>query len=726
MRVDHHAYQRATKVAGFGLLLQAGIGILLLAFGLISKDTALQFAAAYALVGVLVWLGLVIIFHQHKLERLEALEEDEIASGREVASVFDRAADEARVAARRLAMMHRWLIPGLSLLIAALLVSLAWWQLDTMRDIRRGGADFLTTPELGWAIAICLSVAAISFIFSRFVAGMAKQSAWQNLRGGAAYMVGNAVVLVAVAVGIIFLFFERRGAIEAMGWAIPVFIIVLAAEILLNFVLNLYRPRVPGEVPRPAFDSKLLSLLATPDSIVRSLNEAVNYQFGFDVTSSWGYQLLLRSFAWLLALGISTLILLSTMVVVEPHEYAARLRSGQLVGISGSGVMWKWPWPIETAEVHDVTRVRSMHLTARVLDGDTKGLWHTDKPKTDVEIESFLVASVPVRLDSQWLGTDAVEAAAPVPNPPAADGAEAGSAAAEPQSAAEAAISDYYSLVDAEIVLQYRIKAGEPGLREFLEFASDDVGRRQTLTDRERAIKALALAEVSRHFAYLPVDDVLSPGKIDLTQKLRERIQRRFDAHRTGVEVVLVNLPMLRPASRSNEFFEELTIAKQNEQKLVADAQRNAEAILTSLIGDERRIKPAIDAIEEYERLAESHGKDAPQTVKVRQEAVDLLVRSGGRAALAIAQAESDRWEYLMHKRREANHLLGQIAAYRAAPELYRQREQMLLYKRYLPFIDKYVIAVDPAHISVDVDLKKLTPILDYAGSEEQEQENNP
>ena len=96
--------------------------------------------------------------------------------------------------------------------------------------------------------------------------------------------------------------------------------LLLAAEIALNFVLNLYRPRRPGEVPRPAFDSRILSLFAAPDSIVRSINEAVNYQFGFDITSSWGYQLLLRSGVWLLVFAVGILVALSSIVVVEPRS----------------------------------------------------------------------------------------------------------------------------------------------------------------------------------------------------------------------------------------------------------------------------------------------------------------------------------------------------------------------------------------------------------------------
>ena len=92
MRTDHFAFQRATKVAGIGLLMQIVIGIGLLIFGMLSdpRDTPLIFASLFVLPGILVWLGLVIVYHQHKLERLESLEEDELAEARgEAKSVFD-------------------------------------------------------------------------------------------------------------------------------------------------------------------------------------------------------------------------------------------------------------------------------------------------------------------------------------------------------------------------------------------------------------------------------------------------------------------------------------------------------------------------------------------------------------------------------------------------------------------------------------------------------------
>ncbi|MHC4446549.1 MAG: hypothetical protein ACYSXF_01920, partial [Planctomycetota bacterium] len=245
MRVDHYAYSRATKVAGIGLLLQLVMGTVLLVFGVIAPqeaegvrgDTAFAYAALYVLACCFVWLSLIIIFHQHKLERLEALEEDELATTRgAMTSIFERGVDDHRVAARRLRLMHKWLMPLISLLLAGLLSALALWIILSKRvAVLVGDALFHLTSELGWAVAVCLTFAAILFIFSRFVAGMAKQPVWQNLRGGAAYMGGNALLILAIAIGIGFRFFGKDGVIERIVfYAIPVLLIAVALEIFIN------------------------------------------------------------------------------------------------------------------------------------------------------------------------------------------------------------------------------------------------------------------------------------------------------------------------------------------------------------------------------------------------------------------------------------------------------------------------------------------------------------
>ena len=183
---------------------------------MVGGDTVFQFASYYVFGGLLVWLSLIVVFHQHTLERLEALEEDELAAGRGGAGSVFEAATRSGSPARRLRLMHQWMMPAVSLLVMIYLGLGAFWMLGSWapRRSRRERRGPTSTPpvtgHLGWAVATCLAFAAVSFIFSRFVAGMARQPAWQNLRGGAGYMVGNALIMLAAAVGIIFRFFRRR------------------------------------------------------------------------------------------------------------------------------------------------------------------------------------------------------------------------------------------------------------------------------------------------------------------------------------------------------------------------------------------------------------------------------------------------------------------------------------------------------------------------------------
>jgi regulator of protease activity HflC (stomatin/prohibitin superfamily) len=667
-------------------------------------DTAMLFGSISILCGLLVWVSLIVVFHQHKLERLEALEEDELAAMRPggKTSVFEAERGATGVAARRLELMHKWLMPAVSVLLAAVLALLGWWMAIRMGTYSAAvtdatqAAEFARTPALGWAVAICLAFAAASFIFSRFVAGMSQQPAWRNLRGGAAYMVGNALVLSAIAAGVVFRFFQNDAVIQGVAWAVPVFLFVMALEIGLNLVLGFYRPRIPGETPRPAFDSRILSILAAPDTLVRSINEAVNYQFGFDVTSTWGYQLLMRSVAKLLGIGAAVMLLLSTMVVVEPHQQAVRLTGGRLAEerVHDSGLLLKWPWPFQTASVHDVTRIRSLPLTAvrtpRALESGVN-IWTSDlKGKTDREIEPFLVRRS--RLDAAQLDPDLMPGR---PGPARPD--------------AEARIGADFSLLDAEIVLQYRIRRGGQGLLQYLRFASDARARRDPLTARERTLQALALREASRYFATQTLDEALARRRSAIADTLQQRIQAAFETAGAGVEVVGVNVTNLRPSGTAAGFFEDLMMARQDLTKVAADAQRTRENSMAYFIGD--GVDPALvlAEIDRYRQLrARAARPDDPEVVALRDRIEELLKAGGGNAGQQIALAEADRWLKLMATRADAARVQGELAVYRAAPDVYRQREIMRVLKAALPERRKFLIGIDPSRVRMNVKVKDL------------------
>ena len=708
MRIDHLAYQRATNIAGFGFLLQIVVATVLLIFGLRAGDATAEYAAWYLYVGLVVWLGMIIIFNQHKLERLEALEEGELtASGSTGESIFDRSGEEIRTAARRLRLMYKWVMPGASLLVVVLLGILAWVMFDQLSEIAEptNRLELGLTQSKGWLIAVGLGFAVICFIFSRYLAGMAALGVWQNLRAGAGVMVGNVIVLMAVVIGTIFRFFEIDSVIWVAAWLIPILMVAVAIEIVLNLILNMYRPRVSGDWPRAAYDSRGLSLLATPDNFVRSINDAVNYQFGFDITSSWGYQLLLRSGAWLTVLGLIVLIGLSTLSVVGGREQGLRLRSGAIVASDGSpvrdsGFFWKLPWPLETTALFDVGKVRELPLTPMDRTRRPGFLWEDEiKLAPGEKLEPFIVGR-------SRLGGELIDQSA------TGDG--------------EGDFGGEYALVDMLILMEYRIQSrdsgGDSGLLRYLRFGTDRVARRQNLTVREQGLRDLALSEVTRYMATRSLDEVLSDERAEISGSLQKLIQGRFDELGVGVDLLSINIPMIRPSGDAAKDFQDLPLAVQQRDQLVANAERNRITLYTAIVGDTDGVAAIVDAIDltndsrqSLDAAISEHGSGSPEAEAARKEllsrivqAEQLLQEGGGSAVSLIQSAERDRWIEIMEKRAQADRVKSQVAAYQAAPQLYRQRSIMQTYVRKLQGLRKYIVGIAPERMNVNVELRDL------------------
>ena len=692
MRVDHHACQRAATTALTGLILQFAIATTLLVFGLFSGSTAFVFASLFLLVGVLVWLGLIVLFYQEKMQLLEALEETELV-GEEHTSMFDTAGDSVRPAAARLKLIHRWVMPIFSLAIATALIVIGILLLRFLNQLDHQDDSLRTfvkhTSYIGWALTVSMGFVLTSFIYSRFISGMSKVTTWTNLRGGSAWMVGNAIILLAVSVGLLFRFFDNDEVLQVVCWGIPIFMLAVAAEIVINFVLNLYRPRLHGESPRPAFDSKSLSLFASPDSLVRSINEAVNYQFGFDITSSWGYQLFIRSAIWLLGLGFVVLFAMSSLVIVEPTQQAVRIRQGAIIGeVHSPGPMFKLPWPIESAIVENVTQIRHLPLTFVWKEDRRVILW------TDDFNQHAVTRPLPFIVNDS-------------------------------RGSSESISDDLLSLVDLQAVLQYRI--AEDGFLKWLQFGSDEVERRSRKTYRELTLIAIAQNELTELFQTLQLDKILGSDRGTISNVAQQKIQSALNLQQSGIEIVAIDLPLIAPSGDAAGSFEELSVAKQGEARLISAATAHGQALLTRTVGNPDLVVDVVKAVEKFntaKRLLDAQRRkddttnqtDARERVKrFEEEALSLIENGNGRAAAQIRNARVERWTSLMNTWSRSSRVHGQMAAFQAAPELYMQRMYMSVLARNLPSIRKYVIGIDPERLHIEVELREINPLLNFA-----------
>ncbi len=625
MKADSFSYSRAAAVSLLGLALQGASGIGLVIYGVLGKDPAGLHAGYLVLSGGLIWLALALVFDQHRRERIEAMEAEALATGGAAQqSVFERAGDELLVAARRLAWMHRVLLPVASLALAGVQIGLGVWLLRA--SIAGLNAETYTAPaQRGWAVSVGLGVAVVGFVFARFVSGMAKQGAWANLRGGAGAAACAALAGVLLGVAHFLHYVGSEWVLRHLAVALDAMMVLVGAETLLNFLLNLYRPRKPGEVPRPAFDSRVMSFIASPDRLAESLGGAISYQFGVDVTRSWAYRLLSRSVLMLGVVVAGVLWATTALEQVEPDEQAVRVRTGRMVGVAGPGLHVKLPWPFEVLETVRTTAPRRMDLMTGTPVNDGPILWTNDH-KTE---EMYAIVQPTVR-----------------------GGAAAGSGGA---ASGGADVRDV-ALVAVEVPLVYRIR----DLTKFDAFADP--------ATRDGWLKSAARAEVMRHLASIDEDQVLGRGRVDASEAMRRRVQQRLDDMGAGIEVIFAGLEGVHPDREAAKHFEAVVENEQQGQGAIEAGRTKAIETLTEAVGSvdlARQISAAIDTLDAMA------GRPAAEVEAQTLVIEDLVMKAGGKAGTAIEAARADRWMRHMSERGRAEAYVGQTAAYNAEPRVY-------------------------------------------------------
>lgn len=648
MKPDYLSYQRATGKSLLGLVIQLAMGLLLLLNGLFTRDDASITAALFVLLGIPVWLCLAVVYDQHRRERIEAIEAEAFAAAETgSSSVFEAQGEDLRVAAKRLKVIYRVLIPVVSLTVGAALIGIGFWRFS---EGRARMAEWQSPAVRGWSISFGIAVAFVGFLFGRYISGMAKQKVWTNLRGGAGFAVGAALMGLAMPIAQVVDIVGPDVVLKYLILAFPILMIALGAEIYLNFVLDLYRPRKAGEYPRPAFESRVLGFIAAPDRIAESIGEAINYQFGYDVSGSWFYRLLSRTlFRVLTPIAILVLWAMSGLAVVRPHEKGMVLRYGKFVRVIEPGLNFKLPWPIETVEVpaytkkdaqgkvqfasQTVTGVRTLDLGSMPPDPEKAVLW-TNEHNAEV---FFLV--------QPWSED------------------EGGTGKTRDLSILAAEIPLHYAIED---VKTYEL-LGPPELRDDL-------------------LKATAQRATMQYFATLSVGDLLSADRPKVRKELTRRINEAFlslnpdqngKALGAGVKVLFVGLDDVHPPKETAIQFEQVVGAEQKLHAKIATAEAEATQTLVGTVGSVERANKIVAEIDELERLTAGAGAkpDAAQQAAIAQQRIKiqaLIQQAEGKASSMILKASAERWSRHMGERARLAMYQGQLNTFLAAPAIFK------------------------------------------------------
>jgi len=661
MKGDYLTYRKAVSITVVGLVLQFLFTVIVFFYSKIAGDHAANAASVFFATGVVAWGLLLLVFDQHRRERMESMEADQLAvSGASAASAFDSVGDELRVAARRLAFIYKWVMPAGAIFIGAVNI---WVGVSRIRGLSGVNLDLVEPRFVGWTLAIGLSIAVVGFVFARFISGMGKVDAWSNLRAGSAISVAGALVGVVLAVGA---FLELALGINTVLVYSPMIVSVgmigFGVEVGLNLLLDMYRPRKPGEMPRPAFDSRLLGLLAAPDRIAENVGEAVNYQFGIDVTSSWFYQLLSRCLLAFVVLGVGVGWLMTMLVVVEPHERGLIVTNGKISsplvsfgdrgeGDIGPGLHVKLPWPFSRYET-PVVRTRRGQSEIRTTTGIRVLQLASNAPTKSMK---------PILWTESHTGRERLNIVQP-------DREDRGIVEDEGRDgdARERSTVAELSLLAVEVPVHFVIR----NVKLFDEFAAP--GQRQTmLTQIGRRVVTQYLGELSIH-------EVLAKHRGVMPVELKARLESAFgelnDGQGPGIELLFVGVNGVHPPTKAAPSFERVIIARQNHESVVEEAKKSQITMLTEIAGSVELAGEIGKKLVSLEALRRSVGREAVGYIEAELDVQRLLEQAGGEAGELILAAGASRWVRHMSERGRASLLLGQQEAYLAAPDLYRSK----------------------------------------------------
>jgi len=228
-------------------------------------------------------------------------------------------------------------------------------MLRYLRNIDTALETFEVTSRAPGAVFLIIAGFA-AFLFSRYATGMSSNSKWSLLRGVGSYTLIASIFLWAGALAIGLSSTGNEFIDLIIAYVLLGVQLIFAVELLMYFVLDIYRPRVYGEEYRPSYDSRVFALLAEPSRVGHSIADTINYQFGFEVSSTWFYKLVSRAFVPLVIFGTIIIFLLSGIVIVNEGEVYIVKTFGKLQGENSTlkpGIHLKYPWPISTAERFD-------------------------------------------------------------------------------------------------------------------------------------------------------------------------------------------------------------------------------------------------------------------------------------------------------------------------------------------------------------------------------------
>jgi regulator of protease activity HflC (stomatin/prohibitin superfamily) len=596
------------------LLVLLAVGVAGFAVARFSNSLAGQVGMVFVGLGVLVAFVSWFQMRLEENERVEKMELEELARTKASSTLFESKEAEMFPAQRSRQQFERFFIPifaGILFLAQAAGTFLLW---------RWPGTGLALTPVKQPIVAMALF--ALFFlallILGIFSATIARLEDHRLLRPSASWILLGGYLCLAIALGLFFVWFGFPKTDFYLARGLCVLLGLVAFETLVALILELYRPRVKGKIARPLYESRLVGLLSHPEGLITTAAQALDYQFGFKVSETWFYRFFERALGWLLLLQLIALFISTAVVFVDPGEAALLERFGRPVEgrtLLGPGPHLKWPWPIEKTYRYRTEQIQSFNVgfTPDPARPQEKAILWT---VTHTKEENFLVANRE-QISIATANTVGGRRAPPV------------------------------SLLTVSIPVQYQI--------------SDLPAWAYNHEDAGELLQNIARREVVRYLVSVDLNEIMSHGRFEAEEALRQRMQAAADERKLGARIIFVGLQDIHPPVKVAPEYEKVVGALHTRQSKILSAQ--ADAIRTNALADARAFK-------------------------------------------TLREAEADRQRREVNALAQAALFTNQIPAFAAAPSVYKERAYLQVFPRATASARKYILLATNTQDVLQFDLQ--------------------
>lgn len=497
----------------------------------------------------------MILGYKRSVEEVGAIEFHKTHGNTEL---FGDADEAVRIATRNDVQYTKYFVPIITMvfgIVLGIIVLLFWfhWKSQLL---------FLVAPSpLPMAIlSFCCCI--LTLVGGSYFIGISREKGCRWVRPGSAWLFLSGFLFLLASIAFFCEYFKKATmTIDLTMAKIGIVILgVLAVELLIAFVVEFYRPRMPGEEERPLLESRLLALFTEPGGVARNVAASLDYQFGFQVSEAWFYRFIERTMVPLLVVLVLAFWFQTCIVVVGSSENGMRQRFGKVLSAEAlqPGVYYKLPYPFES--IYRFPSARVQELTVGVAERNSEdededevfddgcGAAHSGPrdENADFHNDSVIVWDIQhshgTEADLLIGDKNVLRATVDVPNGRNNQGV----------GILTAHVPVYFKVKD---LYKYTYNTSNPAV----------------------ALKNLARREMIEYFLCSNWQDMLGAGRGEATEVLIKRIQEKVDAYDMGIEIVSVALTGLHPPKGTGAAFDNVTGAMINKQQMITDAKSYAD-----------------------------------------------------------------------------------------------------------------------------------------------------